>query len=121
MANILVIDDEQPIRRLIRLTLGHEHRVGEAGDGEEALRMLVAERWDVAILDVSMPLLDGLSVCRAARAEPSLAHLGIIIVSANVRVEEALGAGADRHLPKPFRPLELLAAIDEVVANRRGG
>jgi CheY-like chemotaxis protein len=121
MAHILVIDDEPTIRRLIRLTLGPEHHVGEAGDGEEALRTLLAEHWDIAILDASMPVLDGLSVCRAARAEPSLAHLGIIVVSAYVSVEDALDAGADRHLRKPFRPLELLATIEEVVASRRDG
>ena len=116
MANILVVDDEPAIRRLIRLTLGAEHQVEEAGDGAEALRYLVRERPDVVVLDVAMPIMDGLEVCRAARAEPSLEGLGIIVVSAVVGTDEALAAGADRHFSKPYRPLALLETIDELVA-----
>ena len=116
MASILVVDDEPAIRRLIRLTLGTEHNVAEAGDGAEALRFLVRERPDVVLLDVAMPIMDGLQVCRAARAEPSLDGLGIIVVSAVVGSEEALEAGADRHFSKPYRPLALLESIDELVA-----
>jgi CheY-like chemotaxis protein len=116
MASILVVDDEPAIRRLIRLTLGAEHHVAEAGDGAEALRLLVRERPDVVLLDVAMPIMDGLEVCRAARAEPSLDGLGIIVVSAVVGSDEALAAGADRHFSKPYRPLALLETIDELVA-----
>jgi CheY-like chemotaxis protein len=116
MASILVVDDEPAIRRLIRLTLGAEHHVEEAGDGAEALRVLVRERPDVVLLDVAMPIMDGLEVCRAARAEPSLDGLGIIVVSAVVGADEALEAGADRHFSKPYRPLALLETIDELVA-----
>jgi CheY-like chemotaxis protein len=65
-----------------------------------------------------MPIMDGLAVCRAARAEPSLAGLGIIVLSAYASGEAALAAGADRHLRKPFSPLELLAMIEEVLALR---
>ena len=116
MASILIVDDEPLLRRLIRATLGPGHQVSEAADGAEGLRRLLAERPDLAILDVAMPIMDGLAVCRAARAEPSLAGLGIIVLSANANVDAALAAGADRHLRKPFSPLELLATIEEVLA-----
>jgi CheY-like chemotaxis protein len=119
MANILVVDDEPTIRRLLRVTFGPEHRIREAQDGAEALRLLLIEPPDVVILDVAMPVMDGLAVCRAARGEASLADLGIIVVSAYVSTGDALAAGADRHLRKPFRPLELLAVLDDVVALRR--
>jgi CheY-like chemotaxis protein len=66
-----------------------------------------------------MPGLDGLAVCRAARAEPALAGLGIIVLSAYASGVDARAAGADRHLRKPFSPLALLAMIDEVLALRR--
>jgi CheY-like chemotaxis protein len=119
MARILVVDDEPALRRLIRVTLGSDHQVSEAADGAEALRRLLAERPDLAIVDVAMPIMDGLALCRAVRAESSLADLGIIVLSAYASREEALAAGADQHLPKPFRPLELLATVDEILARRR--
>jgi CheY-like chemotaxis protein len=116
MASILVVDDEPMLRRLLRMTFGPDHRVAEAADGADALRCLVADRPDLVILDVAMPIMDGLAVCRAARAEPSLASLGIIVLSAYANGDAALAAGADRHLRKPFSPLELFAMIDEVLA-----
>jgi CheY-like chemotaxis protein len=116
VASILVVDDEPSIRRLLRLTLGPDHQIGEAADGAEALRALRASPPDIAIVDVAMPVMDGLAVCRAARAEPSPARVGIIIVSAFANAGDARAAGADGHLSKPFRPLELLALIDEVLA-----
>ena len=119
MADILVADDEPTLRRLLRATFGPDHRVTEATDGAEALRRLLEGRPDLAILDVAMPGIDGLAACRAARAEPSLAGLGIIVLSAYASGADALAAGADRHLRKPFSPLELLATIDEVLALRR--
>jgi CheY-like chemotaxis protein len=116
MASILVGDDEPTLRRLLRATFEPDHRVAEAADGAEAFRRLLADRPDLAILDVAMPIMDGLAVCRAARAEPSLAGLGIIVLSAYASGDAALAAGADRHLRKPFSPLELFALIDEVLA-----
>ena len=118
MARILVADDESAIRRLLRLTLGAEHDVLEAADGAEALRHLVRERPDVVLLDVAMPVMDGLAVCRAARAEPALDAVGIIVVSAAAGRDEALAAGADRYFAKPYRPLALLEAVDELLSLR---
>jgi CheY-like chemotaxis protein len=120
MVSILVVDDEPAIRRLLRLTLGTEYDVEEAEDGGEALRHLYRARTDIVLLDVAMPVMDGLAVCRAARAEPSLDRLGIIIVSAYSDRDEALEAGADRYFSKPYRPLALLETIDELVALQRG-
>ena len=119
MASILVVDDEPTLRRLLRVTFGPDHRIAEAADGADALRRLLADRPDLVILDVAMPVMDGLAVCRAARAEPSLASLGIIVLSAYANGDAALAAGADRHLRKPFSPLELFAMIDEVLTLRR--
>jgi CheY-like chemotaxis protein len=118
MASILVVDDEPSIRRLLRLTLGPDHQIGEAADGAEALRLLRASPPDIAILDVAMPVMDGLAVCHAVRTDPSLAQVGIIIVSAYADAADARVAGADGHLRKPFRPLELLALVDDVLASR---
>jgi CheY-like chemotaxis protein len=119
MVSIPVADDEPTLGRLLRVTFGPDHRVAEAADGAEAFRRLLVDRPDLAILDVAMPIMDGLAVCRAARAEPALVGLGIILLSAHPNREAALAAGADRHLRKPFSPLELLAMIDDGLALRR--
>src|SRR5688500_12504878 len=108
MATILVVDDEPMIRELLALTVGPEYEIEEATDGVEALDRLRRCRPDLVLLDVAMPRVDGLAVCRAARAEPALGRLRIITLSAYARRDEALAAGADRHFEKPFRPLELL-------------
>ena len=119
MARILVAGDEPLLRHLLRVTIGSDHRVTEATDGAVALRCLLAERPDLVILDVDRPVERGLAVCRAARAEPSLAGLGLIVLSAHADGGASLAAGADRHFGKPFSPLALLYAIDEVLATRR--
>ena len=121
MATILVVDDEPIIRELLALTMGPEYAIEEVADGAEALDRLRRGRPDLVLLDVALPGVDGLAVCRAARAEPSLDRLGIITLSAYTGRAEALAAGADRHFAKPFSPLELLRAIDELLAPRGAG
>ena len=117
---VLVVDDDARVRLLLRHTLQDTHRVFEARDGEEALRQLALHRPDVVLLDVEMPILDGLSVCREVRADRAFDRLAIVIVSGSGREVEALDAGADRYVPKPFRPLRLLSVIDDVIALRQG-
>jgi CheY-like chemotaxis protein len=119
MVNILVVDDEPTIRRLLRLTLGPKHRVEEAADGQEALNKMRLNIPDVVLLDIAMPRMDGLSVCRAVREDAALRTISIIVVSAHASRSEALDAGADYYLQKPFRPLELLVAIDNLLEFRK--
>jgi CheY-like chemotaxis protein len=118
MAEILVVDDEPTIRRLLELTIDAEHAVATAADGFEALERLRGSPPHLLLLDVAMPGLDGLAVCRAVRAEPALERVGIVVLSAYDRRRDAMAAGADRFLEKPFSPLELLDAIDAVLALR---
>ncbi len=113
MVTIVVADDEARIRLLLQATLrGEGHRVVEAADGDEALTAIRAHRPTVAILDVMMPGLSGLEVCRAVRADPSLVGTRVIISSANVNEAEALGAGADAFLAKPFLPSRMRVAVE---------
>ena len=121
MVKILVVDDEPTIRRLLRLTLGPGHDVEEAEDGRVALQKMARTVPDIVLLDIAMPNLDGLAVCRAVRADPTLRAVGIIVISAHANRGEALDAGADLYLQKPFRPLELLKAIDDVLNARGSG
>ncbi len=110
---VLVIDDEPPIRRLLRTSLGAEgFEVLEAETGEEALAMIGAAKPDVAILDLGLPGLDGLDVIRGVRATGS--KMPIIVLSSRSGERgkvEALDLGADDYVTKPFGIAELVARI----------
>jgi DNA-binding response OmpR family regulator len=110
---VLVIEDEPNIRELVCLHLGHEGYACEGvGDGRAALARAGADRFDLMVLDVMIPGLDGLSVCRAVRNGGINHDVPILILTA--RREEAdkvvgLESGADDYLTKPFGVRELVA------------
>ncbi|GAA1481477.1 two-component system response regulator MprA [Gordonia sinesedis] len=110
---ILVVDDDRAVRESLRRSLTFNgYAVDTAGDGIEALEKIVADRPDVAILDVMMPRLDGLEVCRRLRSTGD--DLPILVLTARDSVSErvsGLDAGADDYLPKPFALEELLARL----------
>lgn len=115
MTTILVADDEPPILELIRFTLEDDRlRVVEARDGLEALRLAQAVRPELCFLDVQMPGLDGLAVCRLLRQDPALAGSRIVMLTAasqEVDRVRGLAAGADGYLTKPFSPLALFSLV----------
>jgi DNA-binding response OmpR family regulator len=112
VARILVVDDSADLRRLFTDVLARDnHEIVEAVDGALGLTRLMAERFDIAILDVMMPHLDGLTLCRMLRDMPGLCELPIIIVSGASTEAAALSAGADAFLSKPFRPSKLLSIV----------
>jgi DNA-binding response OmpR family regulator len=116
-ATILIADDEDDILGLLRLHLtrfGYE--VVAAHDGEEALRLALERRPMLAILDVSMPKLDGLEVTRRLRQD---GNVPVILLSALVQpsdVERGLEAGARAYLRKPFTGAELREQIEAALA-----
>jgi DNA-binding response OmpR family regulator len=115
MPTILVVDDEPPILELVRFTLEDEQiRVLEADDGVKALEAALAARPDLILLDVQMPRLDGLEVCRRLRADASLAGTRIVMLTAagqDADRARGLAAGADEYLTKPFSPLALFTLV----------
>jgi two-component system, OmpR family, KDP operon response regulator KdpE len=111
-ARVLVVDDEQAIRRYLRASLSaHGYELYEAATGREALELVPIARPDLIILDLGLPDLDGVDVTRSLR---EWTHIPIVILS--VRSQEsdkvaALDAGADDYMTKPFGAGELLARI----------
>jgi DNA-binding response OmpR family regulator len=110
---VLVVDDDPSVRDVLRIMLGFEGcQVVDAPDGESALVMFAAIRPDIVILDVTMPGMDGVEVCRQLKA---IAHPPrVIMLTARDHPEDerrALDAGADAYLRKPFSPLEVLDLV----------
>jgi DNA-binding response OmpR family regulator len=110
---VLIVEDEPNIRELVCLHLGLEGYACEAvGDGREALKRTEGERFDLLVLDVMIPGLDGLSLCRAVRNGPTNRDVPILMLTA--RRDESdkvvgLESGADDYLTKPFGVRELVA------------
>ena len=121
---ILVVDDEPAVRESLRRALELEgYRVELAGDGEEALERLgVPSAHDAAILDVLMPGIDGLEVCRRLRAAGNTVPVLMLTARAEVDSRVAgLDAGADDYLPKPFALAELLARLRALLRRAANG
>ena len=123
MTTILVVDDEAPIVDLVRCTLEDaDVRVVEASDGAAALDLARRIKPDLVLLDVHMPRLDGLEVCRQLRREPDFARTPIIMLTAAGQEADrssGLSAGADEYLTKPFSPLALLALVEALLPETR--
>jgi CheY-like chemotaxis protein len=114
---ILICDDEESLRELIRAVLGPEYRYVEAVDGEEALELARKEPPDLMILDVMLPRLNGLEVLSELRRDEQLRDIPVIVVTAwSYAAEAAAAAGADVFLAKPFEPDYLAQTVEELVA-----
>ena len=111
-ANILVVDDEPQIRRVMRTTLTTQgYVVRDARSGEEALEQLREEKPDLILLDVNMPGMGGLEACRAIRGSSDAAIIMLTVRDTEQDKVDALDAGADDYVVKPFHTKELLARI----------
>ena len=119
MRKVLIADDEPTMRLLVRETIAlDDYEVVEAEDGDEAWQLIQEHRPAVALLDVAMPGRTGLELTRAIKADPDLAGMHVILLTAKAQqadIEAGLAAGASRYLTKPFSPLELLDIIEETL------
>lgn len=117
---LLIADDEPAIRMLIVATLGSESfEIFEAETGSQAMEIAEREQPALALLDVHMPGLSGIEVCRRIRASSELADTKVIILTgdaASADREAGLAAGADTYLTKPFSPLQLIETIERAVS-----
>jgi len=112
---VLVVDDDEMIRRLVRAVLeADEFEVAEARDGQAALALASETRPSVVVLDIMMPGLDGVEVCR--RLDHDQVRVVILTARDDPKLEtEAREAGADAFMTKPFAPMELLDLVGELM------
>ena len=121
--HILVVEDEAALVELLRYNLEEEgFRVSAAADGEAALAAVAEDKPDLIVLDLMLPLISGLEICRQLRRRPETRGLPIIMLTA--RGEESdrirgLDSGADDYVTKPFSPSELVARVRAVLRRAR--
>jgi phosphate regulon transcriptional regulator PhoB len=126
MANqsILVVEDEPDIRKLVQYNLVQERfKVLEAEDGEQALKILQREKPNLVILDLMLPGLSGLELCKLLRERPQTAQLPILMLTAKAgEADKVVGLeiGADDYLSKPFSPREMVARVRAILRRTEG-
>ena len=124
--NVLVVEDEPTNREIAEVILSSQgHHVTSCRTGQEALDLVVGhgERYDVILMDVLMPGMDGLEVTRRIRQDPDSRDIPVICVSAKASGTDyaaGMASGANAYLRKPYRRRELLQAIDDVLKTQPG-
>ncbi len=122
MPTVLVVDDEPTIRVLVRASLQETGcRILEAVDGRSALDLARDGHPDLMLLDIALPRLSGLEVCRQLKADPATASMPILLLTGLVQPAErqaAKEAGAEGFIPKPFSPAALVAQVEDALRGR---
>ena len=120
MSRILVADDEERIRQIIRKYGEFEgHAIAEAADGMEAVRLCREQDFDIVVMDVMMPELDGFSACREIRKTKNIPMLMLSARGEEYDRIHGFELGADDYVVKPFSPRELMMRIDAIVKRSR--
>jgi len=119
MTTVLIVDDEPNIVQLVRITLEDNRvQVLEAADGTTALDRAAAFRPDLVLLDIDLPDVSGLEVCRRLKEDVDLAKIKIVMLTAAAQrddIARGLAAGADEYLTKPFSPVRLLSLVEQLM------
>jgi two-component system alkaline phosphatase synthesis response regulator PhoP len=119
MTTVLIVDDEPNIVQLVRITLEDSRvQVLEAADGTTALDRAAVFRPDLVLLDIDLPDVSGLEVCRRLKEDADLAKMKIVMLTAAAQREDivrGLAAGADEYLTKPFSPVRLLSLVEQLM------
>ena len=124
MATILIVEDQQQVRKVLEVTLSLDHQVLQASDAAQAIELARLTRPDLVLLDLNLQgHHDGLEVCRTLRSEadPILAQVPIVMLTGQATkadIAAALAAGADGYVRKPYSPNDLLAVVTAHLASR---
>jgi two-component system alkaline phosphatase synthesis response regulator PhoP len=117
---ILVVDDEQHIRRLVNLILGKEYQILEASDGEEAIDIARREAPVLILMDIMMPNLDGIGACHILKSDDRTKEIPVVMLTAigdKLDQDYARRMGADGYMTKPFGAQELRDLVKERLAH----
>ena len=121
---ILVVEDQEDNRRIIRdLLTSAGYQLIEAADGEEGVRSAEAERPDLILMDIQLPVLDGYEATRRIKQNPELRQIPIVVVTSYALSGDeakAIAAGSDAYVAKPFSPRQLLATIRKFLPEAGG-
>ncbi len=124
MAKILVVEDEPDIRMLTSFSLRYGgFEVVEAENGQQAVEMAPQELPDLILMDVRMPVMDGLTACRQIKAIAAFAHIPVVFLSAlgqESEIAEGKEAGAVAYILKPYVPEELINRVRSLIAEQSG-
>jgi two-component system response regulator MtrA len=121
---VVLAEDDVDIRDLVQIVLeGLDLTVTAVGNGAEALAECRRLKPRLLLLDITMPIMNGLEVCREVRADPELKDLPVILMTARAQasdVQAGMDAGADTYIIKPFGPIELREHVENILDNGRG-
>ncbi len=120
MARIVATDDDPAILEIIKQSLA-AHTVTTAPDGLKGLALVQHDLPDLVILDVSMPGMDGLAVCKTLKEAPATGKIPVLLLTGQGKmgnVEDGTRVGADDYIVKPFSPRVLAARVDQLLARR---
>ena len=119
MKKVLIVEDEEKIRKVINILVkSDEVSADEASDGMEALNKIKDNDYDLVILDLMLPLVDGMTILKDIRADSRTATMPVILVSAknlNQDLLEGFQGGANYYITKPFEPKELIDSIELIL------
>jgi CheY-like chemotaxis protein len=121
---VVLAEDDVDIRDLVQIVLeGLDLTVTAVGNGAEALAECRRVKPRLLLLDITMPIMNGLEVCREVRADPELKDVPVILMTARAQasdVQAGMEAGADTYIIKPFGPIELREHVEDILGNGRG-
>lgn len=125
MATVLLAEDDADIRLLVTLKLTQAgHQVRGFGDGLSAAADARERPPDLAVLDIMMPGMSGLEVCRGLRKDPATAHIPVILLTAQAQqadITAGLAAGADGYIVKPFSPRDFMMRVNAMLTRVQAG
>jgi two-component system phosphate regulon response regulator PhoB len=115
----LIVDDEDGVRSLVRMTLDSgRYKILEANEGRQALEVARAHHPELVLLDVMLPDLSGIEICRELKSDPLMASTTVIMLTAKAQqtdLGEAEAAGADGYFTKPFSPIALTQKVEAIL------
>jgi DNA-binding response OmpR family regulator len=119
LRKLLIVDDEDGVRSLVRMTLDSEtYEILEAREGHEALELARRHHPDLVLLDVMLPDLSGIDICRELKADPHMSSTSVVMLTAKAQstdLGDAEQAGADGYFTKPFSPIALMQKVEAIL------